>query len=190
MAGCGAAPKPVAEVLFAAEQIERRVQEMAAAVRRDRAGGPVSIVAVLKGSIVFLCELLRHLGNDVTIDLIEASSYGDGTTSSGKVLLRRYGELRVAGRDVLLVDDIVDSGRTMTAVRRAVEAMGPRSIRTCVLLDKPSRRQVPVAIDYRGFEVDDVFVVGYGLDHGGRYRGLPYVARLAEPGRPAATEGP
>ena len=172
---------PVGEVLFSAEAIARRVEEIAAAVRRDYAGQPLSIVAVLKGSIVFVSDLLRHLDHDVTVDLIEASSYGDGVQSSGRVTVRRYGTLRVAGRHVLLVDDIADSGHTLAAVRRAIEGMEPLSVRTCVLLDKPSRRQAAVTIDYRGFEVGDEFVVGYGLDHAGRYRGLPYIARLAEP---------
>lgn len=171
---------PVGDVLFSAEEIARRVEELAAAIRRDYEGRPLAIVAVLRGSIVFLSALLRHLGRDVTVDLVEASSYGDGTTSSGQVTLRRYGKLHVAGRDVLVVDDIVDTGRTLEAVRRAVEAMEPLGVRTCVLLDKPSRRQVDVALDYRGFEIGDVFVVGYGLDRAGRYRALPYIARLEE----------
>lgn len=168
----------VGEVLIDAEEIARRVVELARAIRRDSGAEPLSIVAVLQGSIVFLCDLLRHLGHDVTIDLVEASSYHGGTSSSGQVALRRYGRLDLAGRDVLIVDDIADTGHTLQAVRRAVEAIGPRSVRTCVLLDKPSRRQVDVAIDYRGFEIGDVFVVGYGLDRAGRYRGLPCIARL------------
>jgi hypoxanthine phosphoribosyltransferase len=169
---------PIGDVLFTAEAIQRRVEELAAAIREDYAQRPPAIVAVLAGSIVFLSDLLRHLDADVTVDLIEASSYGGGTASSGSVVLRRYGALHVAGRDVLLVDDIADTGRTLAAVRREVETLGPRSVRTCVLLDKPSCREVEVRLDYRGFQVPDAFVVGYGLDHSGRYRGLPYIARL------------
>ena len=169
---------PMGDILFDAHQIARRVKEVAADIRRDYAGQPLAIVAILKGSIVFLSDLLRHLDDSVTVDLIEASSYGDGTASSGQVTLRRYGALDVAGRHVLLVDDIADTGHTLTAVARALEGMATLSVRTCVLLDKPSRRQADVTPDYRGFEVDDVFVVGYGLDHAGRYRGLPYIARM------------
>jgi hypoxanthine phosphoribosyltransferase len=165
-----------ARTLFTAEQIRRRVAELGAAIQRDFAGRPLTVVAVLRGSMPFLCDLLAHLGQLVTVELIEASSYGEGTASSGKVLLRRYAKLDVAGRDVLLVDDIVDTGHTLAAVRKAVEAMGPRSVRACVLLDKPSRRQVEVAVDYRGFVVDNVFVYGYGLDLAGRCRDLPYIA--------------
>jgi len=168
------------EVLFTADQIAERVAQLAAEIRRDLAGRPLTIVGVLRGSIFFLTDLLRQLGLDATIELVEAASYGDRTVSSGQVTLRRYGHFEVAGRDVLIVDDIADTGNTLAAVRRAVEAMGPASVRICVLLDKPARRQVAVDVDYRGFVVDDVFVVGYGLDHGGRYRSLPYIARLAE----------
>jgi hypoxanthine phosphoribosyltransferase len=171
----------VCEALITADQIASRVEELALAIRRDYAGKSLALVAVLKGSIVFLSDLLRHLDSNVTVDLVEASSYGDRTASSGQVVLRRYGTLDLAGRDVLVVDDIADTGHTLAAVRRAIEATGPRSIRTCVLLDKPSRRQAPVTLDYCGFQVPDVFVVGYGLDHAGRYRGLPHVARLTEP---------
>jgi len=171
-------PQAVGDVLFTAEQIAQRVAELGEAVRRDYTGRPLTIVAILRGSIAFLADLRTHLAEDVTIELIEASSYGDGTASNGQVSIRRYGTLDVADRDVLLLDDIADTGYTLVKVREAIEAMGPRSVRTCVLLDKPSRRRVDVALDYRGFEVPDVFVVGYGLDLAGRYRGLPYITRL------------
>ena len=174
---------PLGRVLLSAEQIARRVGELGLQIRRDFEGQSLTIVAILQGSIVFLGELLKHLGADVTVELIEASSYGTGTASGGQVTLRRYGRLDVRDRDVLLVDDIADTGRTLAAVARQLEAMGARSVRTCVLLDKPSRRVVDVELGYRGFEIDDVFVVGYGLDHAGRYRTLPYIACLDEPAR-------
>jgi len=166
------------DVLFTADQIARRVAELAAEIRRDAAERPLTILAILHGSVVFLADLLKHLGSAVHVELIEASSYRGGTASSGQVILSRYGQLDLAGRDVLILDDIVDTGHTLAAVRKTVEAMGPRSVRTCVLLDKPSRRKVAMDIDYCGFEVPDVFVVGYGLDYAGRYRDLPHVARL------------
>ena len=169
------------EVLFSADAIALRVAELGARIHRDFEARPLTIVAILKGSVMFLADLVRHLGHEVTIELIEASSYGDGTESSGQVIIRRYGRLDVADRDVLLVDDIADTGRTLASVRRTLADMGARSVRTCVLLDKPCRRQVDVAVDYRGFEVGDDFVIGYGLDHAGCYRNLPYIARLDTP---------
>jgi len=166
------------EVLLTADQIAQRVAELSALIRRDYADRPLTILAILHGSVVLLADLLKHLGSAVNVELIEASSYRGGTASSGQVILSRYGQLDLAGRDVLILDDIVDTGHTLAAVWKTVEAMGPRSVRTCVLLDKPSRRQVAAAIDYCGFEVPDVFVVGYGLDHDGRYRDLPHIVRL------------
>lgn len=168
------------EVLFSADQIARRVAELSALIRRDYAVRPLTILAILHGSVVFLADLLKHLGGAVNVDLIEASSYRGGTDSNGQVIVSRYARLDLAGRDVLLVDDIVDTGHTLAAVRRTVEAMGPRSVRTCVLLDKPGRRQVDAPLDYCGFVVENAFVVGYGLDHAGRYRDLPHIARLEE----------
>ena len=168
-------------VLLTAEEIARRVEELGAGIRRDYGDRPLTILAVLHGAVVFVSDLIEHLGGEVALEVVEATSYGDGTASSGQVTLRRYAQLDLAGRDVLIVDDIVDSGRTLAAVRGAVEAMGARSSRACVLLDKPSRREVPVEIDYLGFEVPDVFVVGYGLDHAGRHRDLPHIARLDGP---------
>ncbi len=172
-------------VLFTAEQIARRVAELGEAIRRDFRGQPLTIVAILHGSIAFVSDLCEHLGDNLVVELLQASSYGDGTTSGGDVTISRYGQLAIAGRHVLLVDDIVDTGRTLDAVRKMVEGMSPLSVRACVLLDKPSRRVVDVAIDYRGFEVPDVFVVGYGLDLAGRYRDLPYIARIGEGRAPA-----
>ena len=165
-------------VLFTAEQIAHRVAELGGAIRRDYAGEPLTIIAILHGSIAFAADLCEHLDDDLVVELIQASSYGEATASSGHVTISRYGQLAAADRHVLLVDDIVDTGHTLDVVQRMAEEMGARSVRTCVLLDKPSRREVAVDIDYRGFEIPDVFVVGYGLDHGGRHRDLPHIARL------------
>jgi len=165
-------------VLFSEERIKRRVRELAVEITRDYAGKPLTVVAVLKGSVRFLHDLLDCLGEHLTVELIEASSYGDRTNSSGSVLIRSYGQLRVSGRDVLVVDDIADTGLTLQGVVDEVRERGARSVRTCVLLDKPSRRRVPLEPDYRGFTIGDVFVVGYGLDYAGRFRDLPYIALL------------
>jgi len=168
------------EILFSADQIAQRVTELAAEIRRDFQGRRLTIVGILRGGIYFLTDLVRQLGPDACLELVEAASYGERTASSGQVMLRRYGQLDVRGRDVLLVDDIADTGHTLAAVRRAVEAMAPASVRICVLLDKPARRQAAVIPDYCGFVVDNVFVVGYGLDYAGQYRALPYISGLAE----------
>ncbi|MBM4032327.1 MAG: hypoxanthine phosphoribosyltransferase [Planctomycetes bacterium] len=173
----------IGRVLFTAGSIARRVGELAAEIRRDYAGRPLTIVGVLQGAVTFVADLREGLGPQVAVEFVEASSYGDGTEPQGPVALGQAGGLDLAGRDVLLVDDIVDTGRTLAAVRSEVEAMGPRSVRTCVLLDKPSRRQIAVPLDYCGFVVGNVFVVGYGLDHAGRYRDLPHIARLELAGR-------
>jgi len=171
----------VGRVLFTADQIARRVAELAAEIRRNGPDGPLTVIGILHGAAVFVNDLLKHLGGETSAEFIEASSYGAGTVSSGRVTLKGCGRVDLAGRDVLIVDDIADTGRTLAAVRQAVGAMGPRSVRTCVLLDKPSRRQIGVAIDYRGFQVPDAFIVGYGLDYAGRCRDLPHIARLDEP---------
>jgi len=174
-------------VLFTAEEIAARVADLGAAIRRDYAGEPLTIIAILHGSITFAADLCEHLDDDLVVELIQASSYGEATASSGQVTISRYGQLAAADRHVLLVDDIVDTGHTLDVVGRMAEAMGPRSVRTCVLLDKPSRRKVAVDIHYRGFEIPDVFVVGYGLDRGGRYRDS---FDLARPRRPRSQIGP
>ena len=169
-------------VLFSAEDIRRRVADLAAQITRDYRGKPLTVVAVLKGSVRFLHDLLAHLGHEVTVELIQASSYGDATTSSGQVAIQSYADLKVKGRDVLVVDDIADTGLTLHSIVEHLERCGARSVRTCVLLDKPARRRVPLQPDYRGFTVEDVFVVGYGLDHAGRFRDLPHIAELRPDG--------
>jgi hypoxanthine phosphoribosyltransferase len=130
------------QVLFTEGHIARRVGELAAEIRRDYAGRPLTIVGILQGAVAFVGDLRECLGPQIPVEFIGASSYGDGTEPAGKVALRQAGGLGLTGRDVLIVDDIVDTGHILAAVRSEVEAMGPRSVRTCVLLDKPSRRQV------------------------------------------------
>jgi len=165
-------------VVFTADQIHRRVKDLATRISADYRGKPLTIVGVLRGSVRFLHDLMESLGEHLTVELIEASSYGDQTNSGGRVSIRSYGQLHVRGRDVLVVDDIADTGLTLQRVVDEIEERGARSVRTCVLLDKPSRRRVPLEPDYSGFTVGDVFVVGYGLDYAGRFRDLPYIAEL------------
>jgi hypoxanthine phosphoribosyltransferase len=169
----------VATVLITAESLDRRVREMAADIERDSPGAAtIHLVSVLKGSFVFLSDLVRHMGTRVTLDFMAVSSYGKGTSSSGEVRLLKDLDVGIEGRDVVLVEDIVDTGLTLSYLQDILRARGPRRLRTACLLSKPSRRQVEVALDYTGFEIDDRFVVGYGLDYDERFRNLPYIGVL------------
>jgi hypoxanthine phosphoribosyltransferase len=136
------------------------------------------LVGVLQGAIPFVADLMRAVSLDLTVDFLRASSYGAGTTSSGTVRLVADLSIDITDRHVLIVDDIVDTGHTLAALKRALQARGPRSVRACVLLDKTGRRETEVTVDYVGFTIPNVFVVGYGLDYDGLYRNLPYVATL------------
>jgi hypoxanthine phosphoribosyltransferase len=163
--------------LIDADEIQRRVHAMAAEIAYDHPRG-VHLVGVLKGAFVFLSDLARALRRDVTIDFIALSSYGSGTTSSGQVQILKDLESPIEGQDVVIVEDIVDTGLTLSYLQEILRARAPRSLRTACLLDKPSRRRVEVRVEYVGFTIEDRFVVGYGLDQGGRYRNLPFIAAL------------
>ena len=167
-------------MLVAEKEIAARVAELGRAIARDYADGTLVLVGVLQGAIPFIADLMRALPIDVTVDFLRASSYGGGTTSSGAVRLVADLSVDVADRHVLVVDDIVDTGHTLAALKRTLEARRPRSVKTCVLLDKTGRRETEVRIDYVGFTIPNVFVVGYGLDYDGLYRNLPHVATLEE----------
>ena len=171
--------------LFTADQIRARVNAMADTLAANLPDGEVLCVALLNGSFIFAADLARALAErDVhpVIDFMTPASYHGSTASSGSVTLRHDLSLPVAGRDVLLVDDILDTGLTLQAVCRLLIERGAASVHTCVLLDKPSRRRVPVTADLVGFVIADVFVVGYGLDYDNRYRHLPYLAALTPDG--------
>ncbi|MGL4461161.1 MAG: hypoxanthine phosphoribosyltransferase, partial [Planctomycetia bacterium] len=163
--------EPLSE-LISAEAIARRLDEMAAEIRADYSGGELFVVGVLKGSFLFLADLVRRLDDGVTIDFLRVASYGAATESSGVVEIRKDLESPVAGRDVLVVEDIIDTGLTASYLDRHLRGGAPRSLRFCTLLDKPSRRRTPFRADYLGFEIPDKFVVGYGLDYNERYRNL------------------
>ena len=161
-------------IIITAARLRRRVKEMAADISRDYAGKDLVVVAVLKGSVIFLADLVRHLKVDFALDFLAVSSYsGKSSTGSVKILM----DLRTdaAGKNILLVEDIVDSGRTLNLLVKKLKATNPVSIKTCVLLDKPSARSVKVTADYTGFKIKDDFVVGYGLDYNEKYRGLPHI---------------
>jgi hypoxanthine phosphoribosyltransferase len=163
------------EILISADAIRRRVAELAAEIHRDLPGG-VHLVAVLKGAFIFLADLVRGLEGPVSLDFIAVSSYAKGTTSSGEVRMLKDLDYALDGRDVIIVEDIVDTGLTLAYLKEVLKARGPRSLRTACLLSKPSRRKVDVPVEYIGFTIDDHFVVGYGLDYAEHYRNLPDIA--------------
>jgi hypoxanthine phosphoribosyltransferase len=152
---------------------------MAAEIERDHPEGrPIHLVCVLKGGFMFLSDLIRHMSDRVSMDFIALSSYGKGTSSSGEVRLLKDLDAGIEGRDVVVVEDIVDTGLTLTYLQEILRARAPHSLRTACLLSKPSRRKVNVRVDYVGFTIEDRFVVGYGLDYGELYRNLPYIGVL------------
>jgi hypoxanthine phosphoribosyltransferase len=167
--------------LITAERIAARVAALAAAIHADLPAG-VHLIGVLKGSFVFLADLIRALPGPASVDFLAASSYGAASATSGEVRLVKDLDDGVAGRDVVLVEDIVDSGLTLSRLVAHLGTLGPRSLRVACLLDKPARRLAPVALDYVGFTIDDVFVVGYGLDHAEAWRHLPYIGVPGPPG--------
>ena len=164
-------------VLISKETIARRVRSLAQQIENDFAGRDLVIVALLNGTVVFLADLLRRLSMPLRLDFIGISSYGSGTESAELVFTKEL-RLDVSGRDVLLLDDILDTGRTLSHVSAKLHRLGPRQVKTCVLLDKPARRVEKIAADYVGFIIPNHFVVGYGLDFAERYRNLPFVGVL------------
>ena len=167
-------------VLISSEDIQLRVREMAADIRRDHPDG-VHLIAVLKGAFVFLSDLARAIPGRCTIDFTAVSSYGTLSSSSGQVQLLKDLDSGLEGRHVVIVEDIVDTGLTLTYLQDIVRARSPSSLRTACLINKPSRRQVEVTLDYVGFGIEDTFVVGYGLDYDEQYRNLPYIAVPDDP---------
>lgn len=164
-------------MLITDEQIARRIKTLARKIERDFRGREMVVVSLLSGTVMFLADLIRHLNLPLRLDFIGVSSYGLGT-ESGELVFTKELRLDVRGRDVLLVDDILDTGKTMCRVLPKLRALKPRRIKTCVLLDKPARRVEKVRADYVGFSIPDLFVIGYGLDFAERYRNLPFVGVL------------
>ena len=161
--------------LLTTEQIQARVRGLAAEIHRDHPYG-VHLVCVLKGAFIFLADLVRALPGDCSLDFMAVSSYGASTETSGEVRLIKDLDASLDGRDVVIVEDIVDTGLTLTYLQEILGARSPRNLRTACLLSKPSRRKVDVKVEYIGFTIEDKFVVGYGLDYAGRYRNLPHIA--------------
>jgi hypoxanthine phosphoribosyltransferase len=165
----------IREVLIDEGEIRRRVAEMGRQISRDYGGRSPLVVAVLRGAVIFHADLIRHLDPRIRIDFIAVSSYGDLTRSSGEVKLIKDLESGIQDEDLILVEDIVDTGLTLDYLQRLMWSRRPRSLKTVALLSKPSRRKIEIAVDYLGFEIPDRFVVGYGLDYGQRYRNLPFI---------------
>jgi len=163
------------EILLSAEQIQKRVAELAGELRRDFPDD-LHVIAVLKGAFIFLSDLVRHVPGQVSLDFMAVSSYAKGTTTSGEVRLLKDLDTALDGRNVIIVEDIVDTGLTLNYLQGVLRTRNPKTLRTACLLSKPSRRQVDVKVEYIGFTIEDRFVVGYGLDYAEQYRNLPHIA--------------
>ncbi len=172
----------IGRILLSADELDRRIRELGAEVSRDYQGKDLLLIGILKGAVLFLSDLMRHLEADAQVDFMAVASYGSATKSSGVVQILKDLDEPVEGRDVLIVEDIVDTGLTLRYLLSTVSGRNPRSIEVCALLSKTEARIVEVPVRYVGFEIPNEFVVGYGLDYQQRYRGLPYVAILATPG--------
>jgi hypoxanthine phosphoribosyltransferase len=173
-------PGTIGEELVSQADLERRVRELGAEISRDYAGKELFLVGVLKGAVFFLSDLMRSLEVPCEVDFMAVASYGSSTDSSGVVRILKDLDATIEGKDVLIVEDIIDSGLTLSYLLRTLKARDPRTLEVCALLTKPERREVDLPIRYTGFEIPNKFVIGYGLDHAERYRNLPYVAVLQE----------
>jgi len=170
----------IGEILIDEETLAARVAELGAEVSADYEGRDLLLIGVLKGAVFFMADLMRHLTVACEVDFMAISSYGDATDSSGIVRILKDLDISIEGRDVLVVEDIIDSGQTLSYLIRNLESREPASLEVCALLTKPSRREIDVRVRYVGFEIPNKFVVGYGLDFAERYRNLPYVGVLDE----------
>ena len=170
--------KDIQNVLFTQEQLQARVREIADEIQRDYAGKEIMLISVLRGSFIFMADLCRAIDLPCTLDFMSVSSYGKGTSSSGQVQITKDLSEDISGRHIIVVEDILDSGNTLSYLLKILEHRHPASIRLCTLLDKPERRVKPVQVHYSGFTIPDAVVVGYGLDYAEKYRNLPYIGIL------------
>ena len=166
-------------IMKSEEEVDRRIKEMGEQISRDYAGKQIHLICVLKGGSFFMCELAKRITTDVSLDFMSVSSYGSDTKSSGVVKIVKDLDESIQGKDVLVVEDIIDSGRTLSYLMEMLRDRKPASLKLCTLLDKPDRRVVDVDVDYTGFQIPDEFVVGYGLDYDQRYRNLPYIGVIS-----------
>lgn len=163
------------EVMISEKEINTRICEQAEQINKDYAGKELHLIVILKGSVFFACELAKRITVPVTLDFMAVSSYGDGMVSAGKITVKKELDEDIRGKDVLIVEDIIDSGNTLFHLKNLLLARNPESLKIITLLDKPERRTADVQSDYCGFNIPDKFVVGYGLDHAQKYRNLPYI---------------
>lgn len=163
------------KVLISEEDVKEKIRAIAEKINADYAGKELHVVCILKGGVFFMCELVKHITIPVTHDFMSVSSYGDGTVSTGRIKLIKDLDESIEGKDVLIVEDILDTGRTLHHLMALLQTRNPKSLRLCTLLDKPDRRVIDVDVDYVGFQIPDLFVVGYGLDYAQHYRNLPYI---------------
>lgn len=168
------------EVLISKEKVEARIAELAKQIEKDYADKDLVCVGLLKGSVVFMADLIKSINLDLKIDFMKVSSYGSGTDSTGIVKILKDVDLNLEGKDVLIVEDIIDTGLTIVSVKDLLNKKMPKSIKVCTLLDKPSRRKVDVKGEYVGFEIPDEFVVGYGLDFDEKYRNIPFIGKFVQ----------
>ena len=162
-------------VMLSEEEVNRRIQEIGDQISKDYAGEEVHLICVLRGSVFFTCELAKRITIPVSIDFMSASSYGSNTISSGVIKIVKDLEDPLIGKNVIVIEDIIDTGRTLSHLLKIFQERNPKSLRLCTLLDKPDRRVADVDVDYTGFQIPDEFVVGYGLDYAQKYRNLPYI---------------
>lgn len=165
-------------VMISQEDLTAKIKEMAARISSDYAGKELHLICILKGSIFFTCELAKYITVPVTMDFMTISSYGAGTKSSGKLILRKDLDEPIKGKHVLVIEDIIDSGRTLRYLLENLSKRGPESLKLCTMLDKPDRRVVEVDVDYTGFVIPNEYVIGFGLDSNQRFRNLPYIGIL------------
>ena len=168
----------IKEILFATEQIEEKAAQLAKELEVDYAGKKPILLGLLKGSIPFIGDLMKHMNMPIQIEFMDVSSYHGGTTSSGQVKILKDLDISVENRHIIIVEDIVDTGKTLSMVKKMLLARNPASLEICALLDKPSRREAEIETEYIGYEVPDQFIVGYGLDYAQKYRNLPYIGVL------------
>jgi hypoxanthine phosphoribosyltransferase len=173
-----ASDESIGEILVQPDELQHRIRELGDEISRDYAGRDLLLIGVLKGAVFFLADLMRHIETTCEVDFMAVSSYGSSTDSSGVVRILKDLDAPIEGRDVLIVEDIVDSGLTLQYLMRTLEQRAPASLEVCALLTKPERRKVETPARYVGFEIPDKFAIGYGLDYAERYRNLPYVATL------------
>lgn len=170
----------VKEILFSEEKIKEKVEELGKRINEDYSGKDVIVIGVLKGANIFLSDLIRKVDIPITVDFIAVSSYGHSTKSSGVVKINKDLDFSIEDKDILIVEDIIDSGLTLKYLLENLKSRKPKSIGICTLLDKPERRKVDIKVDYIGFNIPDEFIVGYGIDYAEKYRNLPFIASLKE----------